>query len=90
MSREIEHRTLGRTGRDASFVGLGRWQLGFELGDANERDALAVLDAAMESGVTFLETADVWATGGARADRPSPHGLDDRSVPTVARSWAPG
>jgi len=44
-------------------VGLGCWQLGGDWGDVGEDDALAVLDAAVAAGVTFLDTADVYGDG---------------------------
>lgn len=59
----MEQRVLGRTGRPVSVVGLGTWQLGSDWGDVEEADALAVLDAAVESGVTFFDTADVYGDG---------------------------
>ena len=59
----MEDRTLGRTGRQVSAVGLGCWQLGGDWGTVAERDAMAVLDAAVEAGVTFLDTADVYGDG---------------------------
>jgi aryl-alcohol dehydrogenase-like predicted oxidoreductase len=59
----MEQRVLGRTGRKISVVGLGTWQLGADWGDVREEDALAVLDAAVESGVTFFDTADVYGDG---------------------------
>ena len=45
------------------MVGLGCWQLGGDWGTVPESDALATLDAAVESGVTFLDTADVYGDG---------------------------
>ncbi|MEW1912373.1 aldo/keto reductase [Kitasatospora sp. NPDC085895] len=59
----MEKRVLGRTGRPVSVVGLGTWQLGADWGDVREQDALAVLDAAVESGVTLFDTADVYGDG---------------------------
>ncbi|WP_314147496.1 aldo/keto reductase [uncultured Leifsonia sp.] len=59
----MEQRTLGRTGRQVSVVGLGTWQLGADWGDVSEADAMAVLDAATASGVTFFDTADVYGDG---------------------------
>ncbi|HEX3649321.1 MAG TPA: aldo/keto reductase [Pseudonocardiaceae bacterium] len=59
----MEERILGRTGRLVSVVGLGTWQLGADWGDVAEEDALAVLAAAVDSGVTFLDTADVYGDG---------------------------
>ncbi|MFC7359095.1 aldo/keto reductase [Nocardioides astragali] len=59
----MEQRTLGRTGRSVSVVGLGTWQLGADWGDVSEGDALAVLEASAEAGVTFFDTADVYGDG---------------------------
>lgn len=59
----MEHRTLGRTGREVSVVGLGTWQLGADWGDVTEADAMAVLEASAEAGVTFYDTADVYGDG---------------------------
>jgi aryl-alcohol dehydrogenase-like predicted oxidoreductase len=59
----MESRQLGRTGRQVSVVGLGCWQLGADWGDVGEDDALAVLHAALDAGVTFLDTADVYGDG---------------------------
>ncbi len=59
----MEKRTLGRTGREVGVVGLGAWQLGADWGEVDESDALAVLRAAVEGGVTFIDTADVYGDG---------------------------
>jgi aryl-alcohol dehydrogenase-like predicted oxidoreductase len=73
----MDTRTLGRTGRTVSVVGLGTWQLGADWGDVSVADARAVLDAAVEEGVTFYDPADVYGDGrsesnigGYRADHP--------------------
>ncbi len=59
----MEQRVLGKAGRPVSVIGLGTWQLGADWGAVTEADALAVLRAAVESGVTFLDTADVYGDG---------------------------
>ena len=59
----MEERTLGRTGRQVSVIGLGAWQLGADWGAVSEDDALAVLAAAVDEGVTFIDTADVYGDG---------------------------
>ncbi|MFF1635116.1 aldo/keto reductase [Leifsonia sp. NPDC058248] len=59
----MQQRTLGRTGREVSVIGLGTWQLGADWGEVSEADALSVLDAAAASGVTFFDTADVYGDG---------------------------
>ncbi|WP_062430286.1 aldo/keto reductase [Herbidospora daliensis] len=59
----MEHRRLGRTGRDVSVVGLGTWQLGADWGDVSEETAFSVLETAVETGVDFFDTADVYGDG---------------------------
>ncbi|WP_380168759.1 aldo/keto reductase [Jannaschia sp. R86511] len=59
----MESRAVPRLDRSLSVVGLGCWQLGADWGDVTEDDALATLDGALEAGVTFLDTADVYGDG---------------------------
>src|SRR3954452_22522873 len=59
----MEQRPLGRTGADVSVVGLGTWQLGADWGDVDDDTAAGVLDAALDAGVTLLDTADVYGDG---------------------------
>ena len=59
----MQHRTLGRTGRDVSLIGLGTWQLGADWGDVSEAEAREVLDASAAAGVSFFDTADVYGVG---------------------------
>jgi len=59
----MDSRTLGRTGRDVSVIGLGTWQLGADWGAVTEQEAGAVLAASVEEGVTFFDTADVYGDG---------------------------
>lgn len=54
---------LGRTGRQVGVVGLGCWQLGADWGEVSEQQALAILETAVDSGVTLLDTADVYGDG---------------------------
>ncbi|HWG92601.1 MAG TPA: aldo/keto reductase [Mycobacteriales bacterium] len=75
----METRVLGRTGRPVSVVGLGCWQLGGDWGDVPEDDALAVLSAAVDAGVTLLDTADVYGDG--RSERLIGRFLRERGGP---------
>ena len=59
----MQQRTLGRTHRPVSVVGLGTWQLGADWGEVTESDAREVLEASAEAGVTFFDTADVYGDG---------------------------
>ena len=80
----MEQRRLGRTGRDVSVVGLGAWQLGADWGEVEETEALAVVHAAVDAGVTFIDTADVYGDG--RSERVVGQVLRERAdtVITVA------
>lgn len=55
--------TVPSLGRHVSAIGLGTWQLGADWGTVDEEEAFAVLDAAVESGVTLFDTADVYGDG---------------------------
>ena len=57
----MEQRSLAD--RSVSVVGLGAWQLGADWGEVAETDAVAVVDAAVDAGVTFIDTADVYGDG---------------------------
>jgi aryl-alcohol dehydrogenase-like predicted oxidoreductase len=63
----METRVLGRTGRSVGIVGLGCWQLGGDWGEVDDEAAHAVLTAALDAGVTFLDTADVYGDGRSEA-----------------------
>jgi aryl-alcohol dehydrogenase-like predicted oxidoreductase len=59
----VDKRIAQRLGREVGVVGLGCWQLGADWGQVDEADALAVLNAAADAGVTFFDTADVYGDG---------------------------
>jgi len=59
----MDSRILGRTERPVSVIGLGTWQLGGDWGEVPESDALALLEASVEAGVTVFDTADVYGDG---------------------------
>lgn len=59
----MEQRSVARLGTPLSAIGLGTWQLGADWGEVLEEDALAVLDAAHDAGVTVFDTADVYGDG---------------------------
>ena len=59
----METRTLGRTGRKVSVVGLGAWQIGDAWGTVPEDDARDVVRSALSAGMTLIDTADVYGDG---------------------------
>jgi aryl-alcohol dehydrogenase-like predicted oxidoreductase len=59
----MKQNTFGRTGRTVSEIGFGAWAIGGAWGDVSKDDAKAALHAALDSGVTFLDTADVYGDG---------------------------
>ncbi|WP_221031198.1 aldo/keto reductase [Actomonas aquatica] len=59
----MQTRPFGNTGRAVGEIGLGTWQLGANWGDVSEEDAIETLRTAVEGGVTFLDTADVYGAG---------------------------
>ncbi|MEU7914800.1 aldo/keto reductase [Microbispora bryophytorum] len=78
----MEQRVLGRTGRQVGVVGLGAWQLGADWGEVSEADALATLNAAVDAGTTFIDTADVYGDG--RSEKVIGKLLKERTGLTVA------
>ncbi len=78
----MEQRTLGRTGKQVGVVGLGAWQLGADWGEVDEAEARGTLEAAVESGVNFIDTADVYGDG--RSERLVGALLKDHPGLTVA------
>jgi aryl-alcohol dehydrogenase-like predicted oxidoreductase len=92
---------LGRTGRAVSVIGLGCWQLGADWGELGDEQAMAILHSAVDAGVTFLDTADVYGDGRSErfvgrllAERGPDAGLTvatkmGRRVPQVAENYTP-
>jgi aryl-alcohol dehydrogenase-like predicted oxidoreductase len=59
----MEQRELGRLERSVGVVGLGTWQLGTDWGAVTAEAARSTLDAALDSDITFFDTADVYGDG---------------------------
>jgi len=62
----MNERALGRTGAVVGEVGQGCWQLGGDWGTVEEETAFRILETAVEMGVTFWDTANVY--GGGRSE----------------------
>jgi len=54
---------FGRTAFTVGDIGFGAWQIGGSWGDVSEADGRAALNAALDAGVTFVDTADVYGDG---------------------------
>ena len=61
----MRHVNLGRTGLPVSRLCLGTMTFGLQ---CDEAESFAILDAAAEAGITFLDTADVYPLGGTGAE----------------------
>src|SRR3984957_11169130 len=59
----MHYRKLGKTNFEISEVSLGAWQIGGAWGDVSDKDAERVLHAAIENGINFIDTADVYGDG---------------------------
>ncbi len=59
----MRNHAFGRTSFTVSEIGFGAWQIGGSWGDVNESDGRAALEAALDAGVTFIDTADVYGDG---------------------------
>jgi aryl-alcohol dehydrogenase-like predicted oxidoreductase len=59
----MKYRPLGRTGWQVSDISFGAWAIGSEWGYVSEDDALATLHRAVDCGVNFIDTADVYGSG---------------------------
>jgi len=54
---------FGKTEFTVSDIGFGAWQIGGSWGEVSEADGRAALNAALDAGVTFIDTADVYGDG---------------------------
>ncbi len=59
----MQKRPFGRTGRRVSEIGFGAWAIGGSWGAVDDSDAIAALNAALDAGMTFIDTADVYGDG---------------------------
>jgi aryl-alcohol dehydrogenase-like predicted oxidoreductase len=77
----MDTRRLGKTGYDVSEVGFGAWAAGADWGRVDDRESLAAMHAAVDAGVTFFDTADVYGDG--RSERLVGRLLREREEPLV-------
>jgi len=63
----METRRLGNSDLDLTVIGLGTWQFGGRWGGADDADSVAACHAALDAGVNWIDTADIYGQG--RAER---------------------
>jgi aryl-alcohol dehydrogenase-like predicted oxidoreductase len=56
----MNYRTLGNTDLQVSEISFGTWAIGGSWGSKNDADSMLGLQRAMEQGVNFFDTADVY------------------------------
>jgi aryl-alcohol dehydrogenase-like predicted oxidoreductase len=59
----MRQHSFGRTDFTVSDIGFGAWQIGGSWGEVSEADGRAALNAALDAGMTFIDTADVYGDG---------------------------
>jgi aryl-alcohol dehydrogenase-like predicted oxidoreductase len=59
----MEYRQLGRTDMRVSAISFGAWPIGSDWGNVNDADSLAALNRAVDLGLNFIDTADVYGDG---------------------------
>jgi len=59
----VNRRQLGTTGYDVTDVGLGTWNIGGDWGDVSEEEGRETVRTALDAGVDFIDTADVYGDG---------------------------
>jgi aryl-alcohol dehydrogenase-like predicted oxidoreductase len=59
----MQYRPLGRTGWNVSTISFGAWAIGGTWGDVDDAESMGALHAALDAGVNFFDTADVYGDG---------------------------
>ncbi len=59
----MDYRPLGRTGWNVSEISFGAWAIGSAWGQVDEKESMAALHRAIDLGVNFIDTADVYGDG---------------------------
>ncbi|MFC6787311.1 aldo/keto reductase [Halobaculum halobium] len=72
----MHHRELGGVG-SVTEVGLGTWNIGGDWGDVSAEAGRETVRTALDAGVDFLDTADVYGDG--RSERHIRHVIDERN-----------
>lgn len=59
----MRSRPFGRSGHTVGEIGFGAWAIGAAWGTVDDRDSIAALHAALDAGLDFIDTADVYGDG---------------------------
>lgn len=59
----MQSRPFGRTGRNVGEIGFGAWAIGAAWGKVDDAESIAALHAALDAGLDFIDTADVYGDG---------------------------
>jgi aryl-alcohol dehydrogenase-like predicted oxidoreductase len=59
----MKYRELGRTGWKVSEISFGAWAIGGDWGSVDDRESMSALERAIDRGVNFIDTADVYGDG---------------------------
>ncbi|MGC8765373.1 MAG: aldo/keto reductase [Brevinematia bacterium] len=61
---KIQERKLGKSGIIVKYIGIGLWGIGGDMwGPTDDKDSLEAIETALEYGVNFFDTADVYGNG---------------------------
>ncbi len=82
----MEYRELGHTNWKVSTISFGAWAIGGAWGDVDDRESLAALHRAVDLGVNFFDTADVYGDG--RSERLLARLRHERSEPIMIATKA--
>lgn len=91
----MKYRKLGRSGWDVSEISFGGWALGGQWGQQDDHDSVAALHRAIDLGVNFIDTAEVYGEG--RSEKIIGQVLNERSeqiyvatkTPPMPGPWPP-
>ncbi len=59
----MQYRRLGKTGWNVSAISFGAWAIGADWGEVSDEDAMRSLHTALDHGMNFIDTADVYGDG---------------------------
>ncbi|MCA9893369.1 MAG: aldo/keto reductase [Anaerolineae bacterium] len=82
----MEYRRLGSTGYNVSTISFGAWAIGGSWGSVDDDESLRALHTAIDHGVNFIDTADVYGDG--RSERLISQVLKERSEEIIVATKA--